>query len=360
MANISHPNEPQYVLELIKTYTKAQQQLINVISQKYPRSSSGAYQKRIIAQTNNILEGLLKESKKWADTNIPREYIKGVEKVIRDYKAMGIDIPAMNEFSRLHDAQIEILVRNATDNLVNSTNFVGRRINDTVRKIAIDSVTQAQLTGGTVQSIRTDLMQQFVDNNITSMKTRNGRNINLDSYAQTVARSTTREAQNQAQINHMRASNKDLVKMSSHATTCPICGPLQGRVYSISGESTEYPPLDFAYTGGYANIHPNCRHTISPYVPALDDDRAKTKAFSNRSFDTDPRSQAQIDNYNKEQKENRLRNADKRQWERYKILMPKETPKTLSGFRRSKQANSAKYQELQSKYRSIRATHGVK
>jgi len=355
MAKISHPNEPEYILELVKAYSKAQEKLISIISQKYPRSSSGAYQKKILGQTNEVLKQLIREGKVWTNSNIPREYKKGVNRVVNAYKEMGIDIPTFDDFSKLHHDQIDILVRNATDSLIDSTNYVGRRINDTVRRISIDSVTQAQLTGGTVQSIRADLMQRFVDNNITSMKTKNGRNINLDSYAETVARSTTRESQNKAQMNHMLASNRDLVQMSSHATTCPICAPLQGRIYSISGKSTEYPPLDVAYSGGYANIHPNCRHVLMPYEPALDMDRAENKAFSNRSFDIDPRSKAQKEAYDNEQKDNRLRNRDKRQWERYRMLMPNETPKTLSGFRRSKKANSKKFQELQSNYRSIRS-----
>ena len=267
---------------------------------------------------------------------------------------MGIDIPAMNEFSRLHDAQIEILVRNATDNLVNSTNFVGRRINDTVRKIAIDSVTQAQLTGGTVQSIRTDLMQQFVDNNITSMKTRNGRNINLDSYAQTVARSTTREAQNQAQINHMRASNKDLVKMSSHATTCPICGPLQGRWYSLSGESKEYPAIyDTAWSSGYELVHPNCRHSFRVVILGLESEETirLKRAYSNRSFDDPGQPQKALDRYFADQKQTSLRWSDQQQYERYKARLGSDNvPKSFSAFRSMKASNNNNWKDLQNAY----------
>ena len=347
-------NQPKYILELIKTYTIAQQKLINIISQKLERDNNIVYQKKIISQTNEVLEGLLNDSVIWTNVNLPSQYKKGVERVVADYKAMGLEALTFDDFSKLHTKQINILIENTVDNFTTATNFVGRTINDTVREISINSVKQATITGGTIKSIRSDLIQKFIDNNVTSMQTKNGRRISLDAYASTVARSTTRESQNLAQINHMTYQNKDLVQMSSHATTCPICAPLQGRVYSISGNSSVYPPLDIAYTGEHANIHPNCRHVLTPYEPELDENRLENISSSNRPFDIDPRSQQQIDNYNNEQKNNRLRNADKKQWERYKTVMPSDTPKTLSGFRRSKKANSEKYQELQSNYRSIR------
>lgn len=354
MSKISHPSEPQHVIALIKAYTEAQTKLINVISQKLTRSSNIAYQRKLISQTNEVLTDLLRQSNEWSNEFIPLEYKKGVERVVRQYEEMGIASATYDQFSRLHQGQIDILIQNTVDNFETATNFVGRNINDTIRQISIESVRQATLTGGTVQSIRKDLTQKFIDNNILAMRTRNGRNINLRAYAETVARSTTRESQNLAQINHMQYQNKDLVQMSSHLTTCPVCAPLQGRVYSISGTSTEYPPLTRAYTGDHANVHANCRHVLSPYEPELDEAVNQTREFSNRSFDIDPRSQVQINNYNKEQKENAQRNADRKQWERYRIVMPNETPKTLAAFRRSKQANSEKYKELQSNYRSIR------
>lgn len=359
MSRISFPNEPQHVIALIKAYTDAQIKLIEIISQKMSRSTNVAYQRKLISQTNEVLNDLLRQSNEWSNEFIPLEYKKGVERVIKQYEEMGIASATYDQFSRLHQGQIDILIQNTVNNFETSTNFVGRRINDTVRQISIESVRQATITGGTVQSIRKELTQKFIDNNVLAMRTRNSRNINLRSYAETVARSTTRESQNLAQINHMQYQNKDLVQMSSHLTTCPVCAPLQGRVYSISGTSTEYPPLSFAYSGSHANVHPNCRHTISPYEPELDESVEQTREFSNRSFDIDPRSQAQINNYNREQKENAKRNYDRKQWERYKTVMPNETPETLAGFRRSKQANSEKYQELERNYRSIRQRKSV-
>ena len=355
MANIRHPNEPEYIRELIKTYSDAQAKLISIIGQKQARKTNTMYEKRILKQVNQVLLELNSDTKLWLNEHIPKEYKKSVNKLIRQYADMNIKIDDFDTFSKLHEEKIDLLIRNASNQMEVANSYIGRRTKDTVRQISIEATKQAEVTGRTVKQLRQELIDTFIDNKITTIKTKTGRNINIDSYAETVARSTTREAANVARIEHVTANGRNLVKMSSHATTCPICAPLQGRVYSIDGKDDRYPSLDVAFSGGYANIHPNCRHVILPYVKELDSNASRTREFSNRSFDIDPRSQTQIDNYNKIQKENAKRNSDKRQWERYKTVMPNDTPKTLSGFRRGKKANSDKYNNLVSEYRKIRS-----
>lgn len=95
-----------------------------------------------------------------------------------------------------------------------------------------------------------------------------------------------------------------------------------------------------------------------PYIPSLADNLESDLAFSNKPFDIDPRSKEQITAYNTVQEKKRQLNNDKKQWERYKLLMPEETPSSLSGFIRSKQSNSDNWQKLESQYRSKRLTKG--
>ena len=114
-----------------------------------------------------------------------------------------------------------------------------------------------------------------------------------------------------------------------------------------------YPKLERAYGGVHANIHPNCRHVIMPYIEELADNPGKDRELSNKPFNIDKRSQRQIDAYNNAQKKKRQMNADRRQWERYQLALPNDAPRTLSGFRSMKKANSKRYQELKGDYRTI-------
>ena len=53
-----------------------------------------------------------------------------------------------------------------------------------------------------------------------------------------------RTASRQAEVLAVLTENPDhdLYQISSHGTTCPLCAPLEGRVYSKSGRDPDFPP----------------------------------------------------------------------------------------------------------------------
>jgi hypothetical protein len=104
------------------------------------------------------------------------------------------------------------------------------------------------------------------DKGITTLVNKQGKAMNLDAYASTVARTTTREATNKGSLQAVQDVGGDLVKISQHFSSCPVCAVYEGRVYSISGKSKEYPPLDEAFSGGYSTIHPNCFVSGTPIL----------------------------------------------------------------------------------------------
>lgn len=350
-------NLPRHVQQLITLYRNAQQDLINTIAYKDAKGNVTWYQKSLLEQVNAQLAELDKQAEQWVGTNIPKDYEKGI-KATNDYlNNLGLDIPSGKAFSSLHKDAIELIAQNAFDDLHDANLFVGRRLKDATRQAGIDAVAKKLTTGQTVRECKKNLINSLIKEGISGIKDKKGRMISLDAYAESVARSTTREATNQASINQLTELNYDLVKISSHNTTCPICAPLQGRVYSISGKDPRFPPLTIAHSGGYANIHVNCRHVVLPFIEELADDLEEMVKYSNRPFDIDSKSKASIDRYNKVQKQKRQMRADRHQWQRYKLVLPNDTPKTFSGFRRMKKANSERWQELQKDYRKVMKVH---
>lgn len=336
---------------LIKVYQEAMQRLINTIAYKEARGSVTWYQETLLKQVKQILAQLNAYSASWVQDAINESYSLGAQEAIRGLAAMGVSVNGVEAFARLHQASVNVLVANTQSMLVSGVSFVGRQIEDAVRQAGLEAIAQKQATGSTVKEAARLVKERLVREGINGVRDKRGRMISLDSYASTVARSTTREATNTATMNQLGYEGYDLVKMSKHNSPCPICSVYEGRVYSISGNNRNYPPLSIAYSGGHANIHPDCRHVISPYIPALADNPERDKKFSNRPFDIDDRSQAAIEAYNKRQKEQRQLNADKRQLQRYKMVLGDDAPKTLSGFRRMKSANSERYNDLKSDYR---------
>ena len=354
MSKIKHPKEEEFILELVKTYTQAQSELINIVSNTKVKRNANLYKRVLLQRVNEVVSKLNKQSIGWTNKYIPSEYKRALERVRSQYKQLGIETDSFQKNKNKHIKQINLLVENSVTQLTKANNFIGRNVRDNIRDISNKTIRQSILQGKTFKQLQEDLKNEFINNNITAIKTRNGRYINLDSYSSIVARSTVTETENRAVMEQVKLSNNDLVRMSSHLTSCPVCAPLQGRVYSVSGKSKLFPPLHKAFSGVYANIHPNCRHFLIPYSPEKDKNLGDTIKDSNKSFDVDPRSQSQIDNYNKIQKENQKRNNDKKQWERYKIVLPELTHLTLSGFRRAKRKNNERYQKLLEEYRKIR------
>lgn len=89
----------------------------------------------------------------------------------------------------------------------------------------------------------------------------NGRNYNLKAYAELVARTRMREAQTEATKELCKEFDNDLVQFSKHDSPCEVCAPLEGQVFSISGDDPKYPALTDEET---PPIHPCCGHNINP------------------------------------------------------------------------------------------------
>lgn len=344
--------QPEYVTRLIDTYTKAQASLVYTISKKEATGNLTAYERSLLTQVSQVLEETDGYALSWARSVIPMQYRRGVDDTVKDFASNGVSVGGFDTFSRLHTKAIDILVRNTIEDLTDATIFVGRQVRDVVRQAGLEAIGQKVATGATVKQTKLLVQQKLIAQGLNGIRDKRGRMISLDAYASTVARSTTREATNTATMNHTKALGYDLVQMSSHATSCPICGALQGRVYSLTGNTRGYPVLTQAF-GSHANVHPNCRHVLLSYIPGLADDPEGDRIFSDRPFDIDPRSQAEIDRYNNQQRDLRKLREDKNQFQRYKLALGSDAPKTLSGFRRVKAADGERWQEMQSDYREV-------
>lgn len=344
---------PQDVQSLINIYTKAKQELIDAIAKKEAVGTLTWYQKSLLSQVNEQLKTLDKQAKDWTNKAIPENYQKGINEVNSALEGVGINVSTSATFAGLHTDAVKVISANAYSDLANANMFVGRTIQDAVRQAGIDAVGQKIAQGQTVKQCKQLLLNNLIDQGLNGIKDKRGRMISIDSYASMVARSTTREATNKATLNQLTGLGYDLVKMSSHATTCSVCAALQGRVYSISGNDKRYPRLSIAYSGVHANIHPNCRHVLTPYIEALATDEEADREFSNRPFDIDPRSQAEIDRYNQEQAKRRKLRNDRSEFEKYKLALPDTAPKSFSGFQAMKRADSVKYQDLAEEYKKV-------
>lgn len=354
-----------YEQALAKLYTKAEAQLIKTIKQKATHGNATAYERSLLRQIDEQIKALQKSSDVTVQRLVKRNYKMGLDKLMQD---ISIDKNAPNTYnlmSGLNTNQINIIVDNITSQLNQAIATVGRRCNDYVRQAALSATAKKLTTGQTVREMQKELETNLTNNNITSIKYANGTERNIKDCAAMVARTTTAETQNTAQLVQGNAWGYDLVQMTSHYPTCEVCAKYQGRVYATTKEAANgkykdkngnpllFPYIyDTVFVDGYDTVHPNCRHRFAIF-PANAYTLDELVEFSKQSMQPfeDTRSDEERKAYAKEQAIKRKRNESRRQYEDVKLYLPDQAPKTFAGWQRMKSAKSQRYLDLMEDYR---------
>lgn len=265
---------------------------------------------------------------------------------------------ALNLATELSDASVV-----AMSSLENA--LIGRRENDVFRRVGLELVANMQATGRSTAATVPEFVKILQREGVTAFVDKAGRNWSLHTYASMVTRTTSRQAEVLAVLT--ADPEHDLYKISSHGTTCALCAPYEGRVYSKSGTDPDFPPLAAAFgkidptgpedlSNTWLNIHPQCLHVLMPWSAAgrTPEEIQKIKDFSNprkNPFTVDPRSQKQIEAYRDKEKARTKWLDDYRQFERYRVTIPDDTPKTFNTFLKHKLADDEKYQNWMKLYR---------
>ena len=243
--------------------------------------------------------------------------------------------------------------------------ILGRIQPDVYRRVGMEQVAAMQATGRGVSKTVPAFVELLRREGVTAFIDKAGRRWSLHTYCSMVTRTTSRQAEIAAVLT--ADPEHDLYKISSHNTTCKICAPFEGRVYSRSGTDPDFPPLASAFgkidRGGpdtlantWLNIHPNCLHVLIPWTPAgrTPEEIQKIKDFSNpkkNPFTLDPRSQKEREAYRKKEKAREEWLRMYRQWERYRMTLGDKVPKTYQTFERHKMADDDKYHSWERLYR---------
>lgn len=177
-----------------------------------------------------------------------------IEKVFERAAALEGPIPAGSELARI--------------------GFIGRRQDDPWRRVALETIGVGQVSGDTRRQISATLIRQLQREGVTDALTgfidRNGRRWSLHTYAEMVARTTTREATSRAVDNRLAEHGLDLIAITSHPHLADECSPYDGRTFARQGtpaaDAGRYPVLL-----ELPPFHPRCRHVAAPAVASFDE-----------------------------------------------------------------------------------------
>ena len=366
--------------KLIEIFLRAETDIINEIGRLRSRGLVDYHVEAALERVQDILRKL--ESDCWTyvprmiethfyvshpEARKPMEIPETPEKHLMGYKnARALTGEQMNIVQLLTTnlmgeiTEANLTAMNRLENIL-----LGRPEDDIFRRIGLEQSAAMQATGRGVYRALPDFVEALRRDGVTSFIDKAGRHWSLHTYGSMVLRTTSRQAEVMSVLTEN--PDHDLYKISKHGTTCRLCAPLEGRVYSKSGKDPDFPPLSAAFgkvdkngpdtlENSWLNIHPNCLHQIIRWTPMGrgEEELQEIKDFSSFKKNPpshDPRTKKQIEAYRKKEEARARFLRDYRQWERYRETLGDQIPKRFQTFQKYKAAGDDKYRAWEQAYR---------
>lgn len=237
--------------------------------------------KRYQRQNQRIVAGVGNKVSKKVSEHMLDELAQGSKKEMKRYKDIMGDsyqssVLMKDSFFRINDRKVNALIGALTDDLSDANYAALRMVNDTYRDVIFKASLFAANGVKTPKQAIDMATRDFLERGINCIEYKNGRRVNIASYAQMAVRTAGKRAYLMGEGERRKALGVPFVKISRHGTSCRLCKPFEGKVL-----------IDDVYSGGKASdgkytllsqamaqglFHPNCRHGCSTHDPRDDDD----------------------------------------------------------------------------------------
>jgi hypothetical protein len=222
---------------------------------------------------------------------VAEAYDRGAQAAVAELGAVAVTAPAIPAGAHAVDRLAAALVQETGPAHVRML----RQGLDVYRQV-IAEATSAPLLGATTRREAAGrALAKFADRGVTGFVDRAGRPWNLTSYVEMATRSALGRAAVEAHTERLGAAGVDLVVVSDAPEECERCKPWEGKVLRREGPSgpdtvevehaTEDERMVRVRVAGSLPearaaglMHPNCRHSISIYLPGLTRPRPKPPA----------------------------------------------------------------------------------
>jgi len=246
---------------------KLNNDLVRTIKNANTKDFQAQRQVAIQRQLQAVIDESDKDVRSWLSVEIPSFYENGMFQGTKDLHGRGSKIAYPPEFAKVHKDAIRALINEGYGHMAQGMQGMSAgimaQINDVTRENIQVNIGKGLLTGANLREIKKDIEKSLKKDGITALVDKGGKKWDLSTYGEMLARTRLTQAHNVGVVNQMQANNYDLVQVSSHYNSCPLCLPWQSKVLSVSGNSSQFPSLDEAESQGL--FHPNCKHAITPY-----------------------------------------------------------------------------------------------
>lgn len=212
----------------------------------------------------------------WLVDGIAKSYVYGMNFTQQQLRTMGFkpkaDMPAFRAISvdffraapqlTAHRTAVNAILSDAYLDFGNTMNGYVRGaekiMNETLKRQVRSAIAAGREEGAAVREVKNIVRGQFEDRGFTVLLDRGGGRWTLDRYSEMLTRTHLIRSNNDGTMNRAGDYGVDIVEISSNNAEDELCASQEGKVYSISGKSDNYPELG----DNDPPYHPNCRHTL--------------------------------------------------------------------------------------------------
>ena len=257
-------------LRNLQKYRQENKKVVDKISPEVERIVNEALE-------DNYLRGQNLFNRIWdrvKSTFFKRKRVKLPENIA--HHKLSTSPPAEQDFFGVNDQKLQVMKETVSHDLKKAQHAVLRRMDDIYKQTVYRAEMNMTAGAKTLDQAVDMATKEFLDTGINCIEYKNGRRVNIASYAEMALRTASQRAVLLGEGKKRDEWGIHTVVVSAHANTCPLCAPWQGKVlvddvfsHCTPEEAKELglPLLSTAMKSGL--LHPNCRHTISTYFPGI-------------------------------------------------------------------------------------------
>ena len=177
-------------------------------------------------------------------------------------------------FFTVNERKLNALVKATQGEMHKAVSSILRYQDDIYRQTIFRSAAQFNMGGKSLGQVVDAAVQDFLAQGIRNIRYKDGRYVNIASYAEMALRTANLRANIQGEAAKRDEWGICTVKLSAHGSACPKCIPWQGKVYydDVYGsvpvpKDGKYPLLSTAIAGGA--LHPNCKNGVHTWFEGI-------------------------------------------------------------------------------------------
>lgn len=261
-------------------YADAEIELWQAIARRSRVSRRELDKLRLLAELREEAGRVLTETERLmvaqAQAIVAEAYERGAQTAITDIPGITTTIVKTGAVQALADA--------LTGNLAASHVPILRHVEDIYRAVTTEAASLVTAGTHTRREATQVALDRFAARGIRGFTDRAGRRWGIDTYAEMTTRTIAGRTSIAAGLDQYTNAGIDLVIVSDAPRECPMCTPWERQVLSVAAARTgthavrdlvDGMPVTFTVRGTVEQamaaglLHPNCRHTLNPYVPGV-------------------------------------------------------------------------------------------